>query len=129
MRRFYRYLIYKLYSWRIDKKDGTPIATTIIILTFVHYVQLFIIYLFLLKLFPEINIFSIVDKKYVGLFLIIFGVIHYFLVYDKVRWGQYVEEFGSESGAEKRKGSIIVTAYLLGTVLLFFILMPVLFGF
>jgi len=124
----YRYIIYKLYSWRIRKKDDTPIATVIIMLSFVHYVQLFILYLIALKFFPNINIFSSVNKTYVATFLILFGIIHYFLIYNKEHWQQYIEEFSNESKEESKRGRILVIAYLVGSILLFFILMPILFG-
>ena len=78
--KFYRYLIYKMYNWGLKKKSDTPVANVVITLTFVHFVQLFTIYLILLKFFPQINIFNNVDGLYVGIFLIITGIIHYFLI-------------------------------------------------
>ncbi len=105
--RFYRYLIYKLYSWGLNKKSDTPVANVVITLTFVHFVQLFTIYLVLLKFFPRINIFNNVGSVYVGIFLIIIGVMHYFLIYNKKRWETYLVEFKGEDAAKSKKGTYL----------------------
>lgn len=128
MKKFYQYIIYKLYSWRIRKKDDTPIATVIIIMSFIHYVQLFTLYLILLKFNPNINIFSNLNKLLVGLLLIIFGIVNYFIIYNKERWNKYLEKFKYETVEESKRKTFFVAAYLIGSILLFFILMPILFG-
>ena len=127
--KFYRYLIYKMYNWGLKKKSDTPVANVVITLTFVHFVQLFTIYLILLKFFPQINIFNNVDGLYVGIFLIITGIIHYFLIYNKKRWELYMEEFNNENIIESRRGNKLVLFYLIGSIVLFFLLLPLLFGF
>ena len=128
MKRFYRYLIYKLYSWGLNKQGDTPVANVIITLTFVHYVQLFTLYMIVLRFIPSINIFSSVDKRYVGLFLIILGVLHYFMIYNKKSWDGYLEEFKSETPQESKRGKWLVLGYLIGSIVLFFASMPILFG-
>ena len=65
MKRFYRYIIYKLYSYGLKKNNDTPIANVIITLAFVHFIQLFILYNILLIFFPLIDIYSKIDKIYV----------------------------------------------------------------
>lgn len=128
MKRFYRYLIYKLYSWGLKKPGDTPITNVIITLTFVHLVQLFTLYLIALRFFPSINIFANVDKLYIGIFFIAFCVLNYFLIYNKNRWASYMEEFKNESLKESKQGKLFVLAYLIGSIVIFFILLPVLFG-
>ena len=118
--KFYRYLIYKMYNWGLKKKSDTPVANVVITLTFVHFVQLFTIYLILLKFFPQINIFNNVDGLYVGIFLIIIGIIHYFLIYNKKRWELYMEEFNNEDITERKRGNRLVLFYLIGSIVLFF---------
>ena len=127
--KFYRYVIYKLFIWGLKKKSDTPIANVIITLTFVHFVQLFSFYLILLRIFPQINIFKKVDGIYIGLGLIIIGLIHYFLIYNKTRWTKYFEEFKNENFTKSKRGSILVLAYLIGSIFLFFLLLPILYGF
>lgn len=127
--KFYRYLIYKLYSWGLKKKNDTPVTNVILTLTFVHYVQLLTIYTVLLKIFPTINYFDKVDRIYIGIAFIVFYIIHYLLIYNKKRWELYLEEFGNEDNKKRKKGSILVLSYLIGSIVLFFLLLPILFGF
>jgi hypothetical protein len=126
--KFYRYLIYKLYSWGLKKKSDTPVANVIITLTFVHFVQLFTIYLILLKFFPQINIFKTVNGIYIGIILVVLGIIHYFLIYNKKRWELYLEEFNNEDITNSKRGNKLVLFYLIGSIALFFLLLPLLFG-
>jgi len=127
--KIYRYVIYKLYNWGLKKNSDTPIANVIITLTFVHFVQLFSLYLILLRNFPQINIFKKVDGIYIGLALIVIGIIHYFLIYNKTRWAEYVEEFKNEDNTKSKRGNIMVITYLIGSIILFFLLLPLLYGF
>ena len=127
--KFYRYVIYKLYSWGLKKKDDTPVSNVILTLSFVHYVQLFTLYLIFLRFFPQIDIFQKVSEKFVVLGLVIFGVVHHFLLYNKKRWANYLDEFKDEDDYKRKKGNILVISYLIGSILLFFVLLPVLWGF
>ena len=127
MIKHYRYLIYKLYSWGLKKKGDTPIANVIITLSFVHFVQMFTLYMIMLHFFPSISIFNKVNKLYVGLFLIVLFVVHYFLLYNKKHWNEFVDEFRNESPQSSKKGMLLVLTYLIGSILLFFALMPFLF--
>ena len=127
--KFYRYVIYKLYSWGLKKKDDTPVSNVILTLSFVHYVQLFTLYLIFLRFFPQIDIFQKVSEKFVVLGLVIFGVVQHFLLYNKKRWANYLDEFTDEDDYKRKKGNILVISYLIGSILLFFVLLPVLWGF
>ena len=128
MKKFYRYLIYKMYSWRISKKDDTPISTIIIILTFIHFTQILILYSITGKLFPQFAIFDKLNKIYIGLFFILFLIVNYFTYYNKSRWQNYLEEFKNETTSASNRGWWLVRIYLIGSILLFFILMPLLFS-
>ena len=127
MKKFYRYLIYKLYSWGLKRPGDTPIANVIFTLTFVHAVQLLSLYAIIGQIVPQVAIFDNLPKVYIGSFFIVFSVIHYFIIYDKKRWENYLEEFKNEKPQESRQGKWLVLGYLIGSIVLFFILMPVLF--
>ena len=127
--KIYRYLIYKLYSWGLNRKNDTPVANVVITLSFVHFIQLFAIYLVLLKFFPRINVFNKVDEVYVGMVWIIICIVNYFLFYNKKRCEKCMEEFKDETPAQRKKGRIFVLLYLIGSIIIFFVLMPFLFGF
>jgi hypothetical protein len=110
--KFYRYVIYKLYSGCYMKKNDTPVLNVIITLSLVHFFQLLSIGLILDKIFPQINLFKYkIDKLYIALGTIIFGLINYFLFYNKKRWESYLEEF---KDGNLLKGNI-------GTILVFYI--------
>lgn len=124
----YKYLIYKLYSWGLNKENDTPVFNVIITLAFVHFVQLFTIYMILLKYIPELSIFNIENKAYLYVFGTIFILLNYFLLYNKKRWESYLQKFKNESKNESRRGKIYVLAYLIGSILLFFITAIILFA-
>ena len=117
-----------MYSWRISKKDDTPISTIIIILTFIHFTQILILYSIIGKLFPQFAIFDNLKKIYIGLFFIFFLLFNYLIFYNKSHWQNYLVEFKNESTSESNRGWWLVRIYLIGSVLLFFILMPLLFS-
>jgi uncharacterized membrane protein len=128
MKRFYRYLIYKLYSWGLKKQGDTPIANVILTISFVHLVNLFILLMILDRFFLNIDFLFGIPKGILILCLISFPVLNYFLIYNKNRWQEYIEEFKNESPKESKQGKLLVLAYLIGSIVVFFILLPVLFG-
>ena len=117
--KFYRYLIYRLYNFSGD----TPMVNVIITLTLIHTIQLVTLLLIVngFTSFTSIKVFLGECGKN-PLFHIAFMVLHYFLFYDKKKWGAIRKEFKDESPRHKKIGLIVVLAYLLGTVFLFFIL-------
>lgn len=127
--KLYRYVIYKLYSWGLKKDNDTPATNVIVTLTFVHLIQILTLYSIFLRFFPQIDIFQNVSDKVVILGLVIFGVVQHFLLYNKKKWAKYLEEFENEDDSKRKKGNILVISYLTGSILLFFVLLPVLFGF
>lgn len=124
----YRYLIYKLYSWALKKKNDTPIFNVIITLTAVHYFQLLLLYCILLKAYDMYNVFSVDNSLLVGIFSILFLLLNYLVFYNKERWLAYMKEFENENKRESKKGTFYVLCYLIGSIVLFFISLPILFG-
>ena len=112
----------------MKKKGDTPIANVIITLTFVHFVQLLTLDLIVLRFIPSINIFSTFNKVSLCFFLIVFYAINYFVIYNKKRWASYLEKYKNESDSERKRGNLLVLSYLIGSILIFFVLLPVLFG-
>ena len=117
-----------MYSWSLKRNNDTPIFNVIITLAFVHFVHLFTVYMVILKFFPAISIFNLRDKFYLYIFGVIFIIVNYLFLYNKKRWESYVEEFKNESENESRRGKIYVLAYLMGSILLFFITTIILFA-
>ena len=123
----YRYLIYKLYSWALKKKNDTPVFNVIITLTIVHFVQLLTIYCIVFKLFHIFNIFSKNNSIYVAVFMLLFIMLNYFVLYNKQRWNNYMKEFEGERERDRLKGKIYVLVYLIGSIAIFFIVLPITF--
>lgn len=124
----YRYLIYKLYSWGLKKKGDTPIANVILTISFIHLIYVFILLMILDRFFYTLNFFFQIPKEILVPSLMLFPVIHYFLMYNKSRWESYLEEFKNESPKESKRGKWLVLVYLIGSIALFFALLPLLFG-
>src|SRR2546421_42536 len=127
MPRFYRYIIYRLYTWRLENRDDTPIASTILLMAGVHGVQIMLILTILGKFSPIFTQLFRYNKTYVALFFILFTLSYYLIVYKKERWKAYSEEFRNESISERRRGTILLRLFTLGSIILFFVLIPILF--
>jgi hypothetical protein len=127
MVKFYPYIIYKVYTWGKRGSNATPVMNVLIALTFVHYVQLLTVYIILTRIFPSLSFFERQNRLYTATGLIAFFIIHYFVFYNKNRWASYVEKYKDETGKKKRMGSFLVLLYLIGSIVLFFLLLPVLF--
>jgi hypothetical protein len=126
----YRYIIYKVYSWTANKRGDTPIGNTILTLAMVHFFQLLTLLLLVDRLIIPLNLFgkkNTIPKGYLFVGMIVYFAIFYLLVYNKQRWDSYVEEYKNESEAQRKRGNRKVIAYLVGSILLFFISLPVLF--
>jgi len=127
MLKFYSYVIYKVYTWGKRGSNATPVMNVLIALTFVHYVQLLTLYIILTRIFPFLSFFERQNRMYTAIGLIVFFIIHYLVFYNKDRWASYVEKYKNETEKKKRKGSFLVLVYLIGSIVLFFLLLPILF--
>jgi amino acid transporter len=124
----YKYLIYKVYSWTANKKGDTPIANTILALAIMHFFQLLTILFFIDQVITPLDWVYNIKKGYLFIGAIIYFIIFYFLVYNKSRWNNYVEEYKTESTKEKREGNVLVILFLIGSIIIFFISLPVFFA-
>jgi len=127
MSNFYSYIIYKVYTWGNRGSNATPVLNVLIVLTFVHYVQLLVIQSILARIFPSLRFLERPNRSYVAIGLLVFFVLHYLVFYNKKRWATYVEKYKAETEKKKRKGSFFVLLYLIGSIMLLFLLLPVLF--
>ena len=123
MRRFYRYLIYRLYTASLKGKDITPVATVVFIMSFVHFAQVMIFYSLVYNFFPSVQNYLKFTKIQIIGFLISFAILYYLIVYDKGRWNKYIDEFKDESLSQRRKGTILVGLFTIGSIVLLFVCM------
>ncbi|MBV8252011.1 MAG: hypothetical protein JO154_05335 [Chitinophaga sp.] len=116
MRQFYKYIIYRLYTWAKNiRGDNTPVFNVIITLAFVHYMQIITALMIMKSMLRSKVTFPRLVPEYVVGFAILFSIAHYFLFYNKKRWASYEKEFKDESPEERRRGKIYVLAYLIGS--------------
>ncbi|NLR63276.1 hypothetical protein HGH92_03065 [Chitinophaga varians] len=121
MKRFYRYIIYRLYDKALKKPSFTPVVDTITPLAILHMLMFFVV----TEVFCTFVLHAASPiLEHMGL-LIIFVIVdlwgHYILFYDKNKWNSIMEEFKDESPAERRKGGWCVVGYLVGGSLLCFL--------
>lgn len=98
-------------------------------MTFVHFIQLFTVYMIVLKYVPAISIFENGYKKvYVCLGFFAFLLLHYALLYNKERWEVYIKEFEGESRYQRFRGWLYVLSYLIGSIVVFFLSLFIIYG-
>jgi len=128
MVKFYIYLVYRLYDyWNNGNRLETPVGNIIIVLSLVHLVQLFTIFCLLLKYFNSLDFIFRIKPPIIILSILLFGILHYFIFYNKKKWESYNTEFQNESNKTRKIGSIIIITYIFGSFVLFFTLIPILF--
>lgn len=125
---FYNYVIGKLYSWGRRRENDTPIANVVFTMCIVHYFQIFTLYMILRKIFDFRDFILGVNKLYVGLLLIAFFVVYYFLFYHRDKWERYAQQVEQADERKRKRGKFFVLLYLIGSILLFFISLPFVFG-
>jgi amino acid transporter len=123
----YKYIIYKVYSWTASKKGEIPVTNTILTLSVVHFFHLLILLLFVDRIIVPLHLWNL-NKAYFFLALVLYFIAFYFLIYNKKRWRDYIEEYQNEDEQQCRRGNIYVKVFLIGSVVLFFVLLPILFA-
>jgi glucan phosphoethanolaminetransferase (alkaline phosphatase superfamily) len=128
MKLTYKYIIYKVYSWTYKKNADTPIANTIFVLGSVHFFQFLTILLFIDQIITPLDWIWKLNRIYLFISAIIYFVLFYLIVYNKNKWDSYVNEFKNETEQNRRSGNYFVMAYLILSILLFFLSLPILFS-
>lgn len=126
--KFYRYLIYWLYTKRIESKDDTLVTTVIVVMFVSHVFQLFFVCSLLSKLLPGMVVLFKQNKLVVGLSALFLMTVYEALIYNKQRWQEYIDEFKDEPIQQRLNRSWLVALFTIGSAVLFFILVPLLFA-
>lgn len=130
MRQFYKYIIYRLYTWSINgPSNSTPVFNVVATLAFVHLCQLALLTVIVFKSFSwKMHLPGL--TSYIAVLATVALIAHYYLFYNKKRWEGYIKEFKNESPKESLKGKIYVLSYLMGStfgVILLMYLINILF--
>jgi hypothetical protein len=124
MPKFYRYIIYRFYTWRLKVNGLNPVLTVICSLIVIHVFQFLILILIIGEVFPNSKIE--ISKEDVLFFY--FGCLgyYYFVIYSKAKWEKYIEEFQNESEDERSRGTLLFVSYTLLPFIVFFVLLAIL---
>src|SRR5690349_7158172 len=120
MPKFYRYLLYRFYSWRLEEGDDIPVATVIFSMSGNQLFHFFSIYGILARFFPSIGALLSASKPADIMFIISFIAVYYLLVYKKEKWIGFSKEFKDETPKQRWWGSVFVYSFTIGSILLFF---------
>ena len=126
--KFYRYIIYRLYTYWNGNDLETPIANIILTLSAMHIFQLYTVYAVLQRFFLQsLDVIFSIGK--VGILTIhgLILLINYFTLYNKKQWALYFEEFNNETAKHRKVGNILIVGYIFGSFALFFITIPLIF--
>ncbi len=125
---FYNYVIGRLYSWSLKKENDTPVANVVFTMCIVHYFQIFTAYMILRKIFNFPDFILEINRLYVGFFIVGFFVLYYFLFFNKDKWESYARQVEQGDGRKRKRGKFLVWLYLVGSIFLFFMSLPFVFG-
>lgn len=119
----YSYIIYKVYSWFADVKNDIPITKTILILAVVHFFNALTIIMYIDK-FITIDIEDF-PRTYMYIGAVIYFLLFYLSYYNKKRWDTSVSEYSKECEKNRKRGNVFVAALLLGSIVFFFMSLPI----
>lgn len=125
---FYRYIIGWLYHKGLKKKRDTPIGNVVLTMSAVHFCHLLTVYLLLLKFALVPDVFDVLNEFSVFFIFMGLAVLYYFLFFNREKWENYAQQIEEEEVSKRRRGSVLVLSYLIGSILLFFISLPILLG-
>jgi hypothetical protein len=83
IRTFYRYLIYKLYTWGLKRKNYIPFYNAILILSLIHLIQCFTLVAILSKIVGAIDYAFGFDKLTIIAFSVAFFGVNFLLFYNR----------------------------------------------
>ncbi|RYY46624.1 MAG: hypothetical protein EOO06_14140 [Chitinophagaceae bacterium] len=93
-----------------------------------HVFQLFFVCSLLSKLLPGMVVLFKQNKLVVGLSALFLMTVYEALIYNKQRWQEYIDEFKDEPIQQRLNRSWLVALFTIGSAVLFFILVPLLFA-
>lgn len=117
------YVIYRLHDF-FSKKDTTPIGDTVIIMSVIHFFQVFTLFLYVNILLDLKMPFK---PKNLIFYLVVFFIyiLYYFIVFHNGKWKEWAKQFKKETPDERKRNGIKVWLFCWGSVIFFFISLPI----
>ncbi|MDN5203080.1 hypothetical protein QQ008_16950 [Fulvivirgaceae bacterium BMA10] len=117
----YKYTYYKIYSWnlKLHGKSDIPEYNALFGIAFLVLVNLAnLVVLFEGVLNVDLLQYFNLNIGAQILVLIMYLLVHYFLLFYKGRYKKIIEEFESESKKKQKVGAIYVWSYIIGSLVL-----------
>ena len=123
---FYWYIIYRLHQF-FSKKDITPISDVVMVMCFIHSIQILTLLLYL-NIFINIPPFGFHkgDLRIVLPLFIIF-YLYYLAFFKNGKWKLKVSAFKVESIESRIKHGKLVWLYCWGSIIFFLLSLPITF--
>ena len=94
----------------------------------VHMFQLLILYGICFRLFNLPNYLNNLNAWMIIAFFVMSCALYYFLFFNRDKWERYAQRVEREDERKRKRGKFLVLLYLIGSILLFFISLPFVFG-
>lgn len=124
MYRAYKYTFYKLYIWYLNTfgKRASPQDSAMLIITALTFINILTV-LAILQGITGINFMTIGEwpVEYLLLLAFIYMAIHHFILLYNKRYKNIIHEFEVETEEQRKKGTLWVVLYIIGTHLLLII--------
>lgn len=114
--KFLRYLYYRLYRLALKTNNDTPKLSVSITMAFTHLIQILLIILFIGACFSKDyfgTMFEGSNKIILALLFLFFLYIVEILYQYKDKQLKYIQEFESETAAERKLGTVYLWLYLI----------------
>ena len=125
MIKFYMYVIYRLHEF-FSKKDSTPIGNTVIVMCLIHFFQILTIGLYI-NVFYNRKLPELPKNPMMYFIAFLIYIAYYFIIFHNAKWKEWAKQFKKETSAERKKNGVRVWLFCWGSILLFFISLPLTF--
>ena len=118
----FRYLFYRIYSWNLEKwgRVSAPDVAAVGAIAVLFFVNLLTI-ITIVAIFTGFNLFDELKFSKIQLIIsliILYGIFDIYL-YRGCKCADIIKQFKKEDKAFRRKGTIFVWCYVVGTILIF----------
>ena len=122
----YRYIFYKLYGWtgKVNFRHEPDEIQAVIIISVTSFMYLLGIIISLLIInIDVVGVFNFdqLPKIVVILFIVVFFLMNLYILKYQIGFKKIIQEFSLENEQQVRRGNILVTCYVLGSFVLFFV--------
>ncbi|MFN8292061.1 MAG: hypothetical protein U0U70_17540 [Chitinophagaceae bacterium] len=112
---WYKYLVYRLYSWRTKMGDQVAAFRVALMMAILHFAHLLIVY----EILYACSIVSVdIDINRIILFVgfAIFSIL-FSIIFNRRRMEGYQQKYAGESTQERKRGTFWVRFFIVSTIL------------